>query len=179
MAEGEAPPLLFTWEGDLFRPAGAHWQKQCDQFYVIGEKYRLVEYHDRSITSHNHEFAWLADAWANLPDDLHERFPSAEHLRKYALIRTGWCESTDTVFSTSDDALAGGTLARRGDTYAVIEVKGTVVRRHSAKSQSKRAMGKQDFQRSKDDILAYIAGMLNVTPEQLMANSGKSGEGRR
>lgn len=180
MPESEsAPPIIFTWEGDQFLPAGTHWAKLADQHYVIGQKYRLVEYHDRSLNSHNHYFAAIADAWQNLPDDLHQRFPSPEHLRKYALVRTGYCDSHTMVLDTPEQAADVGRFMRPVDEFGVLVVKDCTITRFTAKSQSKKAMGKEAFGKSKSDVLAYIASMLGTTQTALEQNSGKSGDGKR
>jgi len=77
-------PVLFSWDGEAMQPLGERMAKLCDEQFVIGMRYRLVEYEDRSSKSHNHYFASLAEAWNNLPEDMAERFPSPEHLRKYS-----------------------------------------------------------------------------------------------
>lgn len=56
-----------------------------------GETYKLAPFHDRSQSSHNHEFAVIADMWQSLPEKYrHEPWAqSPEHLRKYPLIMWG------------------------------------------------------------------------------------------
>jgi hypothetical protein len=53
------------------------------------------------------------------------------------------------------------------DEWAIIEVKGSTVTRYSAKSQSERAMGKVDFEASKNDVLNFAASLIGVTRPQL------------
>jgi hypothetical protein len=49
----------------------------------------------------------------------------------------------------------------------LVIVQGATVTRYTAKSQSKKAMGAADFQRSKTLIMEVIAKMLGVEPEAL------------
>jgi hypothetical protein len=43
-----------------------------------------------------------------------------------------------------------------------------------ALSQSYRAMGKKDFQESKDKVLAILADLIDVSPEVLGQNVGRA-----
>ncbi len=180
MADSEsAPPVLFVWEGDNMVPAGQHWAKLADQHYVIGERYRLVPYHDRSIASHNHYFAVIGEAWANLPDDLHDRFPSPEHLRKYALVRTGYADSTVMVLETPEQARQVGAFIRPADEFGILVVKDNTLTRFVAQSQSRKAMGKAKFAESKNAVLGFIASMLGTDVAALEKHAGNSSEGKR
>jgi hypothetical protein len=86
-----APPLPLRYEGDgEFRVPSPHWGKRADAEYVVGEVYRMAEENQRSTATHNHEFAWVHDAWQNLPENLAPLYPSSEHLRKRALIDCGF-----------------------------------------------------------------------------------------
>src|SRR5690349_5837899 len=98
-------PLIYQWDGEAMRihPRQA---KEADRRFTIGETYRLDEVLERSTASHNHEFAFLASAWQNLP----ERFSnepwaqSAEHLRKFALISCGFCSNETFVCNSRAEA---------------------------------------------------------------------------
>ena len=68
---------------------------------------------------------------------------------------------------------------KAADGYALVLVNDSVVTKYTAKSQSESAMGKQDFQKSKDDCLAAMAEMLGTTKQALTSNTGQSGEGQR
>ena len=46
----------------------------------------------RSLPHHNLFFAKVKKLWENLPESEEERFPTAERLRKYLLVRAGHCE---------------------------------------------------------------------------------------
>lgn len=145
--------------------------KLCDKHFVIGQTYTLVEHQDRSVRSHQHYFASINEAWQNLPEDLVERFPTAEHLRKYALIRAGFADSRQLVASSKAEALRIAAFTKPCDEYAVVTVKDCVVTIWTARSQSMRAMGKQDFQRSKDAVLEVLAQIVGVTPASLQQNA--------
>lgn len=160
-------PLPFTWDGEhmVIRPG---FQRQADAQYVVGEDYRLAPIEERSEASHRQEFAWLREAWASLPEGMADDFPSAEHLRKRALIATGFCTTTDYVCGSSAEAIRwASNLRKEADEYALVIVAKTVVRVCKAKSQSRRAMDKAEFQASKTAIMEWIATLLDVQPEDL------------
>ncbi len=160
-----APPLPFQWDGDTMVP---RWPRKADEHYVIGQDYMLAPLEERSEASHRHEFAFVRDAWSTLPESLADEYPSAEFLRKRALIATGYCTVTDYVCGSNAEALRWATnLRREVDEYAVVIVQKTVVRVLRAKSQSRRAMQPDEFQASKTAILDHIAGLLDVPPDQL------------
>lgn len=163
----DSSPIMWTWEGDVLRPASPFWARKADQEFVIGERYRLVQEDDRSHKTHAHFFACVNEAWKNLPDDLAARFRNSEALRKYALIRSGHCDSQ--VFSLSSPEIAQTVAAamRSLDEYAVIDVHGNVINLFVAKSQSYKAMNKKEFAQSKEDVLRVISEMLGTSIEQI------------
>jgi hypothetical protein len=59
------------------------------------------------------------------------------------------------------------------DDYAVIVVREALVSVYTAKSQRIRAMGKHDFQRSKDAVLEILAGLIGTTTKAL-TNAGEA-----
>ena len=161
-------PILLRYEGEgEFKPASPHWARECDKRFVIGETYTLVEQHERSSKTHAHEFAWLKDAWLNLDDSLYTQFPTPEHLRKFALIRKGFCTMQQHVCKSKAEALRLAAAIRPYDEYQIVTVQNEVVNVFHAKSQSKRAMNRQEFQESKTAVLDYVAGLLSVSPKQL------------
>lgn len=141
--------------------------KRSERHFKKGERYTLVQFHDRDKASHDHEFAWLREAWSSLPENLAERFQSAEALRKFALIRAGYSHSDTLVCDTEAAAERVGAFLRPMDDLAVVIVRGTTVTRFVAMSQSKRAMGAAEFYRSKEAIIEVIARMLDVSPQEL------------
>lgn len=164
-------PILCTWQGDGFTPAGPRWQKEADKLFTIGEQYLIAEVHERSRNSHSHFFASLTEAWRNLPEDISERFPTVEHLRKYALIKAGFCDSQTLVCSSKAEAVRVASFVRPCDEFGVVTVKDQIVTRYTAKSQSYRAMGKDDFQRSKETTLEIVAEMIGTTAKTLSDQS--------
>ena len=137
------PPLPFTWDGEAMRP---RQPRAADRAYVVGEGYTLAPVEDRSAASHRHYFAQIAEAFASLPEG--SGFASAEHLRKAAAERVA-------------------AFLRPLDEYAVVSVSGGSVVMLTAKSQSVRAMGKAQFEASKEAVLNAVAELVGVTPDAL------------
>ena len=160
--------MSFTWNGEAMIPARAKARRQAR--FVIGQRYWLDEASDRSWLSHQHQFAWIGEAWNNLPPNMAEMFPTSEHLRKAALIATGW--HREVVIDAGNRAAAArvAVYARGEDEFARVVVRGPTVVIQKARSQRTHGldrMDKDEFQKSKDDILGWIAELLDVEPEKL------------
>jgi hypothetical protein len=144
----------------------ARYERVCKKQYQPGEEYPLVVLEPRSRASHNAFFAEIGSAFSNLPENIAARFPTAEHLRKWCLIETGWFDEKE--FDCPDEKFAKrlGTFIRTQDDFARISVHRVgsawkvIVRQ--AKSQSAQAMSKQPFEESKKDVLDLLEAMTNV-----------------
>lgn len=161
-----APPVAFQWDGEVMKPLQP---KRADAFYTVGERYIMAPVCHRSDATHKHEFAWLREAWMNLPEDLADQYPTTEHLRKRALIDCGFYDESITDCGTAAAALRVAATFRTIDDFSLVIVRGRIVIRRTAKSQSKRAMGAAEFQKSKTAIMDLIAGMVGVKPAELEA----------
>lgn len=155
-------PVAFRWDGEGMWPASGHWCRQADKEFVVGEIYSLVQHQERSTATHNHYFAAVTEGWRNLPDHLLEEYPTAEHLRKKALIRTGYFLTQDYVCGSRAEAERWAANLRPMDDYAIIVPKENVVRVFTAKSQSHRAMNATEFRDSKQSVLDFIDDLLGV-----------------
>ena len=158
------PPLAMAWDGEALRP---RHPARADKYLVVGQTYTIVEHQDRSQASHNHEFAYLTDAWRSLPETLADTIPSPEHLRKQALIETGHYDETKVDAGSQAAALRVAAMMRSIDDLSMVVTRGPLVVRRTAKSQSRRAMDKATFERSKGDVLGWVAGILGVEPGTL------------
>lgn len=166
-------PQIFKWDAERsvmvpLRP------KAADRIYVDEETYRLGVIEERSWNSHNHYFASIHEAFINLPESEVERFPSEDHLRKWALVQAGYCNENMIVCDSNAEAIRAAQVMRGLDGYAVIVVSKKVVRVLQAKSQSMRAMGKKEFQESKDAVLGIISELIGTSAAELKQNSGKA-----
>ncbi len=164
-------PVAFQWDGDNMLCINP---RLADRQYVVGEIYRLVPQEDRSDASHNHYFATINEAWKNLPEDIADRWPTSEHLRKWALIKSGYRDERTTVAASKAEAQRLVAFIRPIDDYAVVIAKDAVVTVYTAKSQSMRAMGKADFQKSKADVLDVLSGLIGVGTDDLRREAGKA-----
>ena len=166
-----APSIAFRWTGEAMTPLRP---KLADANFVIGEVYWLEEEKPRSETSHRHEFAWLKEAWLQLPEGFADELPTPEHLRKRALISAGYYHETIIDAGTNAAALRVASYVRSRDEFAHVVVRGPLVVERVAKSQSRRAMKAGEFQESKTKIMDIIAGMIGVAPASLEANAGRA-----
>lgn len=165
--------LTFEWNGEAMVPL-TRYNRLANKLFVVGETYSLAEQEDRSGISHRHFFACINEAWMNLPDDLALEFTSAERLRKRALIATGYyTERRLTLSSPAEARKTVSFLMQRADDGTVFSVSGNVVIERTARSQSMgvNGMRKTEFQKSKTDVLDWIAALLRVELEQLAAQA--------
>ncbi|HYA07739.1 MAG TPA: hypothetical protein VEF90_17765 [Xanthobacteraceae bacterium] len=162
------PPMNFQWSGEVMVPA---YPRLADRHFVVGENYRLAPPQERSKKSHDHFFAALDKAWENLPEGLALEFPSAEDLRARALIACGYANSRQFVASSKAEAVRLAAFIRHGREYSVVAVNGCAVTEFTAQSQSLKAMGPKEFQKSKQAVLEYVAAMVGVSVEELARNS--------
>lgn len=170
-------PVPMQWDGEVMRPTRG-FAALADKQYIVGEVYTLAEAEpSRSGASHRHYFAAVYDAWLNLPEREAERFPTAEALRKYALIRAGFCNVSELVASSKAEAVRIAAFVSQADPYALVTVKGVVVQRFTAQSQDLRSMGRRVFQESKDAVLGVLAGMIEVPTEQLLFDGSRDAAG--
>lgn len=167
------PPIFCQYDGDSFVPL-ARSQRVCDKEYCIGEVYQLAPVEDRSTSTHNHEFAWLKDAWLNLPEQYAELYPSPEHLRKRALIQAGYYDEEIVDAGTNAAALRVASAFRHREEFSLVIVRGPLVVIRSAKSQSRRAMKKKEFQDSKSAIMDVISEMIGVERKTLEQEAGRA-----
>jgi hypothetical protein len=151
-----------TFDGRAFVPRTAFMLRRANERFGEGEIIAVSAEKERSMRSHRHFFATLADLWSNL----HERFAlepwaqSPEHLRKYALIRTGYCDTITHACTTAAEAQRWAAIVRPLDAYSIVQARGSVVERYVAKSQSVKVMGSKVFAESKDAVLRFVEGEL-------------------
>lgn len=160
-------PIPCIWTGSVYQPLNARFVAKAAEAHGEGEVVTLAPVEDRSAASHRQYFASINEAWANLPDDLADRYPTADHLRKAALIRAGYRDERTFACNSRAEAVRLAAFLKPMDDYALVALSEAVVVVYTAKSQSMRAMGKATFQKSKDDVLAALAAMIGVTTEAL------------
>lgn len=167
----EVPPLLFRWSGEAFEPVNRTFAAICDKHFVVPEVYRLEVHEERSGLSHRHFFASINEAWKNLPDELALEYPTPDRLRKKSLIKAGYADETSIVCDSVAAARKVAAFIEGFDSDAVVLVRGNVVKRFTAQSQSARSMNKERFQASKTAVLNIVSSLIGVTPETLAANA--------
>ena len=165
----DGSPIPVRWDADeqCFRVASPYWSnhiKRTDRFRH-GKRYLISEHLERSLKSHSHYFAALNEAFNNLPHEYADEFPDVETFRKRGLIATGWRDRSDYLLANEAEARKLAADLRASDRYAVVSINGAAVVRLTAISQKQTKMGKEDFQKSKDDVLAWAWGLCGIDPE--------------
>lgn len=150
------------------------YAKLAERQYHPGEEYPLVPLEARSRASHSHYFAALTDGFHNLPESVAARWPSADHLRKWLLVETGWFNESEIDCASPATARQTAVLMRSFDDYARISVHGSKVIIRRAKSQSASSMGKDAFEKSKKDVLNLLEEIIGSGRGSLMRQAGRS-----
>jgi hypothetical protein len=130
-------------------------------------------HHERSAAAHRYYFAAINQAWENMTENMTEKFPTPDHLRRFALIKTGWAEERNFACSSKAEALRLAAFLRPLDDFAIVVPQDRLVTVWTAKSQSYRGMTRAQFQTSVNDVLAYLEKLLGVAPGQL-AEAGRT-----
>jgi hypothetical protein len=164
-----AAPVPCTWTGKAFEPL-PRFHNYVSAHYVEGEVYPLLPHEERSWKSHGHYFATMNDLWASLPEE-EDRFPTVDHLRRYALIRTGYRDERSIVCASKAEAQRMAAFVKPMDEYAVVLVTEAVVTVLTAKSQSMKAMGAKEFGASKQAVLEFVAHMIGIDPDSLQRSA--------
>jgi|SRR5215831_20560315 len=161
-------PLLAKWDGEVFRPM-PYFRRQVVEQFKPGEIYRLIEHGDRSAESHRHFFACVHEAWNNLREDDADRFPSADHLRKWALTFTPFCDIRSYRAASHSEALRVAKMMTEGEQYVRCEVEDKQVTIYTPHSQAYASMNNRAFQQSKSAVLDVLARKLGVSVQSIEA----------
>lgn len=154
-------PILYQWSGEAMVPL-ARFASRCDKTFTIGEVYRMEIVEERSQRSHGHYFARVKEYHDSLPDHLAERFPTPEHLRKWALVQAGYANRAEIVCRSHAEAARTIATIKALDEYAVAIARDNTLVVLTAQSQSTKAMGAKVFQESKDKVFAVLDDLLGT-----------------
>lgn len=154
-------PIRMTYNGGGLFLADPKMVKACEDQFGVGEVLTMAPVEERSRRSHDHFFARMDEIWQTLHERLKDRYPNADTFRRTALISTGHCDTDTTVCASNAEALRLRAVAKRLAPDSIATVRGAVVTIYTAHSQSVKAMGKETFQRSKDDCLGWAEAQVS------------------
>lgn len=165
MSDDDKNILRVRWDGEVFHPAGnvaidKASKLDADEFLGI----ELLR--DRSMKSHRHQFAEIKTLWENIPEHLQDAPYAATHetFRKHGLLVCGYYDAEMITCADPDAAERAAALlsrlATRSHGYAVTDVRGNVARCYTPKSQSVKAMGFEEFQKSKTAVLEWCRSIV-------------------
>lgn len=157
----KTPALVFEWNGEAMVPL-RRFHNLANAEFTVGERYRMDVQEQRSLISHNHYFATLQQIWESLPERYGDRIPSVEHMRKWALIRTGYRDERSIVCASKAEAARVAAFVKPMDDFALVVAHEAAVIVWTAKSQSMRAMGAKEFQASKQAVLDYCNALIET-----------------
>jgi hypothetical protein len=159
-------PVEFQWTGEVMKPQ-PRFHVLARKQYTVGDTYTLGVNEERSMASHRHYQACVEEAWRNLPEDKLERYPTKDHLRKWALIKAGYYDEGIVICESRKQAITLIALVKLLDEFSITIVKGMVVKVYKAKSQKMESMTREEFEKSKADVLAILSETIGVSRKQL------------
>lgn len=165
-AMSDIGPLAFVY--DASRSVMSPIRKAvADRHFVDGQRYDLIEFHERTPKSHKHFFAALHLVWQNLDHRESERFLNYLQFRKHCLIRTGFCSRWEFACPSNAEAERLAVALAKDDIYAIIVVEGKCVVKLTANSQTWSAMDKKTFNAAAEKVLDYASALIGVKPKEL------------
>ena len=179
-------PIAYVWrdvefvdgDGEVIKTGAmvpsVRYRKIAERQFGAGGEHVLEESAERSMASHNHYFAELNDLFQNIPHNMEARWPSLNHFRRWLLIECGWFLEKEFDMASEKHAKALGTFVRTNDAFARISIHGHKVIVRTARSQSMKAMGKDDFMRSKNDVFNLASQLVGVKRSDANKNAGKA-----
>ena len=169
-----SPVIQVLCKNDSLVPATAYQLERFKEHFDEDKRYTITEHQERSVKSHNHYFASVAEGWQQLPEGMADDFPSPEALRKHALIRTGYYDQSSIICESPAKAKEFAAFCRPLDEFAIVSICGPAVVVRTAKSQSRKAMGGKVFNESKQAVLAWVSDLVGVDLAVLTANVGRA-----
>ena len=159
--------VVCTWHGDALKPSTKTFAKLLDEQLVIGERYIVQIEAQRNWVAHRAYMATVGELYKNWPESAERQFESRDHLRHWALIRTGHCTRSEHVCETHAEAIRLAAALRSVVPYCEIAVARNLVLRLTAQSQKSLAMGAKEFKQSCNDVIEFLCEYVGVTEQQL------------
>jgi hypothetical protein len=153
---------------------------QVSKKFKDGELYFFKADTRRYWPRHQWFMATIRSCWESLPEDLQERFPNPEFLRKHLLIKAGYSKVTKIKYSSKQEAFATASLVSKlMDDYSEIKVDGTTLRMETARSQAIKItdddelMSNEEFTESCEMVFNSLAIMLGAAKEDIVKIHGE------
>lgn len=159
---------------------------QVSKKFKDGELYFFKADTRRYWPRHQWFMATIRSCWESLPEDLQERFPNPEFLRKHLLIKSGYSKITKIKYSSKHEAFATASLVSKlMDDYSEISVEGTTLKIETARSQAIKItdddelMSNEEFTKSCECVLNSLAIILGVAKEDIIEIHDERKESRK
>lgn len=159
--------IRFRYVGEgKAQAVGRYDRQQCDAM-AFGAILEAEEVKQRSMQFHRFWFATVNDAWETLPDHLQARFPEPEALRKFLLVKAGWCDAREFACDSPEAAATLAAALKWTEPYSAVVVSGNVVLAYVARSQKIKAQDRKSFSQVTERALHHLSEMLGVDPTTL------------
>lgn len=164
-------PLEYVWQGGAWHPL-PYYAKQAQLAFGEGEIARLERIEHRSVASHKAFFAWVQEAYENLPEGYRGRWVSPDDFRHWLLTFTKFCTRHECIMPSKAAANAMKKFLD-GDYHRTV-VEGNTFIGYKAMSQSYRSMSARAFQESREAFDTVAAQVLGIHPDDIKRNAGRA-----
>ncbi|WP_373237740.1 hypothetical protein [Cohaesibacter celericrescens] len=147
------------WTGEAFEPT-KRAMASCKERFHVGEIYAVDAIDERSAAEHNRFFAQVDTLWETLPETMQHDFPTSVHLRKRALVETGFCTEHVHPCKSKAEAQRVRILIKSREQYTIVIVQDDVVRTFEPMSQSVPEMGRRQFKKSAEAVEDWITSLI-------------------
>ena len=149
-----------SWDGVCLTPT-PQALRSCQERFSPGTVYAVEAIDERSHAAHARFFARINELWQNLPEIMQHDYPSSEHLRKRALIETGYATEQVHTCQTKAEAQRFAKLIRTREEFSIVIVSGDVIRIFAPMSQSFAEMGSKKFYQSAEAVEGWILALID------------------
>lgn len=146
------------------------FQPDCRRFFVHDGIYVVEADRPEHIAANKAYHAEIRTLWSNLPETLDVHYPKPEHLRKRALIKTGYYTANYVTLETEEEARVVQSIMKPLDEFSVVIRRNNVVRVYRPRSQRLRReeddavrMDADELKQSRKDVLDFCRALVSVS----------------
>ena len=147
------------------------YRKVFEAQFTEGADYIMVPVQARNMAQHSGYFAEVNRTHENLDERIAHLYPTATHLRKWALCESNFCTVKIIDCGTPAVAKATAVMCRGLDQFAQIKIRGSVLTVKQALSQQIApppvGMDADTFKASRTAVLDLITPLARTTPDEV------------
>lgn len=160
--------LRARFDGEAFRPLDK-FMPEVRRTYATGSLVVIDADYPENMAANRAYHAEIRALWQNLPETLDVHYPRPDHLRKRALIKTGYYTANSVALKTAEEARVVAGIMKPLDEFSVVIVRDNVIRIFRPRSQRLRhndedavKMDADELRQSRKDVLEFCRKIVGV-----------------